>query len=596
MKEILKKLIENNTTNFTNTILKKENSHILKWIIENTPEKLKNGNYKLSTIIFWILNDMDDFPKCQKCGKYLGINRNIRFFQGYKKYCRNCATHSDESNEKRKQTNLTKYGVENPFSNSEIKEKIKIKNLEKYGINCPAKSSEILNKIKKENLEKYGVENYQSTEEFKNKIKETCQKKYGTNNFFETEQFKIKSKTTLLNKYGVDHNMKSKKVQQIKKENFISKYGENYTQIIWGNRGNVGQSKRSYEYILKNPNIEPLFTVDEYIEGKLKDIKSKFKFRCKHCGTIFQSIWDNGRTNLCPICKRNNCTSNFEKEIVHFIEQISKVKLKTNDRTLISPLEIDCISENNKMCFEMDGLYWHCDDVNPNHNYHLNKTNLCDEKGYQLIHIFENEWIYKQDIVKSRLKNLFGIYDKTIYARNCEIRELSQKQIREFLENNHIQGYCSSKINLGLFYNDELVSLMTFGKPRFNKKYEYELLRFCNKLNHHIVGGASKLLKYFERNYKPKSLISYADRRWSKGDLYHKLGFEIIGNTKPNYWYIDFKTQNIHSRIKYQKHKLKNILENFDENLSETENMKNNGYGKIYDCGNLIFTKNFDII
>ena len=596
MKEILKNIIGTNTTNFTNTILKKENSHILKWIKENTPEKLKNGNYKLSTIIYWILNNMDDFPKCQKCGKYLGINQNIRFFQGYKKYCRNCATHSDESNEKRKQTNLTKYGVENPFSNYEIKEKIKTKNIEKYGINCPAKSIENINKIKKENLEKYGVENYQSTEEFKNKIKETCQKKYGTNNFFKTEQFKTKSKTTLLKKYGVDHNMKSKEVQQIKKVNFISKYGENYAQIVWGNRGNVWQSKRSYEYILKNPNIEPLFTVDEYIEGKLKDIKTKFKFRCKHCGTIFQSIWDNGRINLCPICKRNNCTSNFEKEIVYFIEQISKVKLKTNDKTLISPLEIDCISENNKMCFEMDGLYWHCDEVNPNHNYHLNKTEKCEEKGYQLIHIFENEWIYKQDIVKSRLKNLFGIYDKIIYARNCEIKELSQKQIREFLDLNHIQGYCSSKINLGLFYNDELVSLMTFGKPRFNKKYEYELLRFCNKLNHHVIGGASKLLKYFERNYKPKSLISYADRRWSKGDLYYKLGFELIGNTKPNYWYIDFKTQNIHSRIRYQKHKLKNILEKFDENLSETENMKNNGYGKIYDCGNLTFIKNYGTI
>jgi hypothetical protein len=351
MKNIIKEIIEKHQKNFANIFLKTENSHILNWIRENTPEKLRNGKYKLSTILYWIVNDMTDFPKCQLCGKEMGVDKNIRFFHGYKKMCTKCATHSDEANEKRKNTNIEKYGVENPFANGDIKEKIKTQNIEKYGINCPAKSKENLEIQKQRNLEKYGVESYQSTEEFKNKIKETCQKKYGTNNFFETEQFKIKSKTTLLNKYGVDHNMKSKEVQKIKKENFISKYGENYAQIVWGNRGNVGQSKRSYEYILKNPNIEPLFTVDEYIEGKLKDIKTKFTFRCKHCGTIFQSVWDNGRTNLCPRCKRNNCTSNFEKEIVHFIEQTTNYKLITNDRTLISPLEIDCISENNKMCF-----------------------------------------------------------------------------------------------------------------------------------------------------------------------------------------------------------------------------------------------------
>jgi hypothetical protein len=133
---------------------------------------------------------------------------------------------------------------------------------------------------------------------------------------------------------------------------------------------------------------------------------------------------------------------------------------------------------------------------------------------------------------------------------------------------------------------------MTFGKCRFDKKHEYELLRFCNKLGYHIPGSASKLLKYFEKNYNPKSLISYADRRWSQGKLYKSLNFKFIKNILPNYWYLkNNNTSKLFSRIKYQKHKLKNILENFDESKTEVENMKANGYNRIFDCGNMVFEK-----
>ena len=105
-----------------------------------------------------------------------------------------------------------------------------------------------------------------------------------------------------------------------------------------------------------------------------------------------------------------------------------------------------------------------------------------------------------------------------------------------------MQGAVNAKVNLGLFYEDELVSLMTFGKCRFDKKHEWEMLRFCNKLGYHIVGGAGKLLKHFERNLKPKSLVSYADRRWSQGKLYKALGFKLDHISAPNYWYWNKKS------------------------------------------------------
>jgi hypothetical protein len=133
--------------------------------------------------------------------------------------------------------------------------------------------------------------------------------------------------------------------------------------------------------------------------------------------------------------------------------------------------------------------------------------------------------------------------------------------------------------------------IKTVGETRFSKKYEWEMIRFCNKKYITVVGGASKLLKYFERQYKPKSIISYADKRYSNGNLYNKLGFTFSHNSNPNYWYFKNGTFNLYSRIIFQKHKLKNLLELFDKNKSETQNMIDNNYLIIFDCGNMVFIK-----
>ena len=196
-----------------------------------------------------------------------------------------------------------------------------------------------------------------------------------------------------------------------------------------------------------------------------------------------------------------------------------------------------------------------------------------------------------------RLKNLFGIYDHKIGARQCTIKEVDSKTSKEFQEDNHIQGKAISSKDIGLYYNNKLVSLMTFSKPRFSKKYEYELVRFCNKLGWHIPGAASKLLKYFENKYHPKSIVSYADRRWTMNNgntVYDKLGFKLYNISEPNYWYFKNSSIQLESRMKYQKHKLSKLLDVFDKSKTEFENMKNNGYHRIFDCGNLIFEKKYE--
>jgi very-short-patch-repair endonuclease len=164
--------------------------------------------------------------------------------------------------------------------------------------------------------------------------------------------------------------------------------------------------------------------------------------------------------------------------------------------------ELDEYIEEKKLAIELDGLYWHSDEAKPDPLYHLNKTEMCEKLGIRLIHIFDVEWILKNEIVKSRIMSLFGIYSRTIYARSCEVRVLHDKsESGKFQDENHIQGAVWSSIDIGLYYGDELVSLMTFGGCRLDKSHEWELLRFCSKLNTRVVGGAGKLLKYFEKKY-----------------------------------------------------------------------------------------------
>lgn len=263
---------------------------------------------------------------------------------------------------------------------------------------------------------------------------------------------------------------------------------------------------------------------------------------------------------------------NFEKEVKDFIRKYSD--FDDNEK-------FDIFIENKSLAID-------CNEINKssNRSFYLNKTNACEAKGIQLIHIFENEWKDKQFIVKSRLKHILGVVKNKIFARKCTVKEISNILANKFINKYHLQGRYNASVCLGLFYKTHLVAVMTFAKPRFNKNYNWELLRYVTVANFNIVGGASKLLAYFRKNYLG-SIISYADRRWSNGNLYRKLGFEELSPSTPSYFYT--KGSEVISRFGAQKHKLRKLLKNFDESKTEKENMLANGYNRIYDCGNRVF-------
>lgn len=286
-----------------------------------------------------------------------------------------------------------------------------------------------------------------------------------------------------------------------------------------------------------------------------------------------------------------NLRDRFEiigSELEDSIEKIlkeSNVKYITHDREQIRPLELDFYIPDFNLAIEVNDTWSHTDESH-NKNYHLMKTNKCKEKGIRLIHLFEWEIREKYDIIKSMIQNCFGL-SKSINAGSCKSRRITSKEAREFLDKNHRQGYGSSaSICYGLYFHNELVSCMTFRKVK--NKDEIELYRYCNKLNTSVRMGATRLFEKFKKENEWNTIISYSDIAHTSGKLYEKLGFEKLYETSPNYWYV--KDNQILNRISCQKHKLKRILDNFDENLSESENMKRNHYKKIYDCGSIKWT------
>ena len=253
--------------------------------------------------------------------------------------------------------------------------------------------------------------------------------------------------------------------------------------------------------------------------------------------------------------------------------------------------EIDIYIPEKKFAIEFDGLYWHCEKNIEDKNYHLNKTNECEKLGINLIQIFEDEWMNKIEICKSRIKSVLGIIDVKIPARKCTISEIDNKTAKQFINSNHSQGYIGGKINYGLFYNNELLSVMTFSTLRKNlgnknEENVYELLRFCNKINTTVVGGASKLFQHFIKEVKPKKIISYCDRRWGNGNMYEQLGFKLDHLSQPSYFYVIGRERK--NRFCYRKDILISKY-GCPKEMTEHEFCLKNHWYRIYDCGTKVF-------
>lgn len=504
---------------------------------------------------------------CFTCGQPLPF---VNLIRGYKHYCNaKCELADKRVVEKAKQTYKEKTGYDHNMHNPESKERVKNTTTEKYG----------------------GIGF--AVKELADKVLDTYNKEHGTNiekcNMIvhenpELEQQRIKTRIEKNNGSYMSEEHKQKLIQMSKEPEIIKKrINTRYTLY-----GQKYMTTEAYEKLKGN-------VFETYKDVNLKVFKKQGDGLCKcHCDVCDKDYEISLMTlrerrhagyNPCVFCNPIGSilvkhVSDRETELYNYIASKYNGQIIKSDRTILDGKELDIYLPGLNLAFEFDGLYWH-NEITKSSDYHVSKTNICESKGIQLIHIFEDDWLYKSDIVKSRINTLLGLNNR-IFARKCIIKEVSNTDAATFLNENHIQGSCVSKYRYGLYFNDELMSIMTFGKSRFSD--EFELLRFCNKLNINVVGGASRLFSHFLNNHDEiVEVISYADRCWSKGNLYEKLGFIKDGITKPAYYYIiDNKRQN---RIKFQKHKL--VKEGFNPSKTEHEIMLERKIYRIYDCGNI---------
>lgn len=262
-----------------------------------------------------------------------------------------------------------------------------------------------------------------------------------------------------------------------------------------------------------------------------------------------------------------------------------------SDKTVIYPLELDVYSPVRKLAIEYCGLYWHSQMSGcKNSTYHLNKYLECEKQEVRLITVFESDPI---DKIYSLISMLAGKSIR-IAGRDTIVEKSSRQMVVSHEEQNHISGSAPAKLYYCLRHKKtgEILSTMSFGTPRFSKGYQWEIIRYTVRNGYTVIGGASKLFSKFVEENKPSDVMTYADLRFGTGEIYKRLGFELNHVSGPNYWYFKKNTLKLNHRAGFQKHKLKNRLEIFDSRLTEFENMVVNGYDRIWDCGNAVYSWN----
>lgn len=380
---------------------------------------------------------------------------------------------------------------------------------------------------------------------------------------FDINEIKSKIKSSLIKNYGTDNYFK------------IKTYGKSNAR------------KKSIE-LQKSRGLDIEYVDDKHI---------KVKNGCSiHGDIVIETGMFNNRaklerlhtTVLCPLCNPKNEFTSLEMKITKFLDDYN-IKYETHNRSLIKPYELDIFIPDKNIAIETNGIYWHSE-LFKDKNYHYNKWKACFDKSIQLIQIWEDDLNTKFDIICSTLKSKLGLIENKIYARKCTIEIPSNKQYKEFLNNNHIQGFVPSKFKYALVYNGNIVAVIGFGKLRkclgqSNIENTYELYRYCTSIDCCVIGGFSKLLNYFIDHENPKHIISYAKCDYSIGNVYTKNNFQLTKLCGPNYyWIVNNKREN---RFKFQKCKLDKLSDK-----SETEQMHDMGYLRCYDSGNLKFELN----
>lgn len=564
----------------------KKNPHIKGGIFNATPFIMDKSDNSLKERIYCIIYGINEPVLCKECktNRVKFLTNGGKSNNTYSTFCSNkCANANQETRQKKKKTFIERFGVENPFSSEEVKEKIRETNLQKYGAENPAQNlilkqkriqtmlerygveyaqqnPEIREKSTKTMLERYGVEHALQNAVLKDKQEKTTEEIYGFRFASSSDEIKEKQRKTYQEKYGVEHPWQDEEVRRKVKLTSKDRYGvEDFNQQHIPLE--IMELLNDKDFLYQKHYVEqiPLSKIAEMLGGLDGNTVWKYLYRA---GLVTQHY----------------NRSFGEKQINNFINHLG-FETQTSLRNIISPYEIDIYIPSHNLAIEYCGLYWHSEQAGKGKNYHKTKLNLCNKNGIRLLTIYEDEWVEKEEIVRDKIMSILGVNNNDrIYARKTFVVDVSKNEKRIFLNKNHIQGDGPGSLTYGLAYDNELVALMTFIK---RKDGRFELNRYATSKN--VVGGFSKLLKHFQRNNEWKEVISFADLRWSEGNLYEKCGFDLDKTLSPDYYYVvnDKREHKFGFRHKH----LKNKLPGYNPNLTEWENCDNAGLLRIWNCG-----------
>lgn len=551
---------------------------------------IKDIDLTLPQKIYYIINNVWSLNVCT-CGKlcvWIGFKNGFRISCGKKE----CYIPMVEKN------NIEKYGVSNTAKLKEMQDKKKKKFLEKHGVDHQMKLESTREKFTNTMVKRYGAKYSSQSEELRIKIKES----FDSKSVEEIEDENRRRSETMIGKSDEEKaSMLAKRTKTL-----LERYGEEYTF-------NVPFIKDKIEKTIKERynGIDPRSTpevikrrVESYSLNYINKIKDKFEnvtyinhnylddkhndillhFYCKLCDNNFNILIGLMRrrylagVHICTKCLNKTSTSVGEKELLEYIKSIYDSEIVINSTNIVKPRHIDIYLPKANLAFEFNGTYWHNELFKPD-NYHLTKSDICLDKNIKLIHIWEDDWINKKEIVKSKI---YGLLSKgeIIDSNKCDAKIIDNELAISFLNDNHLN--CNKKFtyNIGLYYKEELVSVMTF---LYNKKNDfYELNSLCNKKFININGGSVKMFDFFISNVNPEKIISCFDRSWGYTKLYMKLGFVFETFTEPEYYYVINNERR--NKNEYAKHKLSKM--GYDPNKTEHEIMLELKKYRIYDSGN----------
>lgn len=504
-------------------------------------------NASISFRIQCILDNIQEIPKCPICGNRVSINLNPKNTQpyrsyGFSTYCsRQCAKSSPDRAKKAMATMIARYGDHN-MRTEQGKKKFQDSLEASWGVRHPMENKDIANRA----LIDPNTGNYRIL------AQDTMSKAQSTRN----------------KNWDGGHHMRDPLYMMNRKKASVEKWGTPYP-----NQNHIVYS--SLDVLNDKNKLQEMIDRCEYM-----------KFAAIELG-VHQSTIQRACSSLGVNINQRHKSSIAEIELFDMISQYCD-DVRMSDRTILSSgLEVDIFVPSKKLAIEFNGLYWHSEKFRSK-TYHQQKSLEAHDAGIMLIHVWEDDWKNPQrrKIIENKIKSKMGISSSTIYARSTTVGIVDSKEAHMFMDVNHIQGKTTASHWIGL--RDDRGNLVAcMGIKRLPTADHWDLVRYATSKT--VVGGFSKCLKFFERNYEWEHIITYAALDYSNGNLYDKTGFVRDGVTVPGMWYV--KGDNRYRRESFMKHKLKDKLESFDSSLTEWENMTNHGFLRLFDSGSIRYVK-----